>query len=322
MEISCPSDLLKHLLELTLSRSATEIVIEIENGGISELRVSDNGTGIYNISQYMKLDIFQKIYPYCGLIMTSKAKNSNKAYYYHSLFGRVRDYKEVDYAEGTDLRINDLFFNLPDKYRRLRKDNEERQQIINITCEFYILYGLAMKLVSNNKVIFHMPSVQSLEERISFLPSSYYGKRIAVILHTCGTIHILRLKGIAMNHILEKEYCLSEKWSDHLKQLLDFDKALFAIVNLKRNAGEEEIAQMMLEIEQRLEQWKLNKDRNKISSVKSIHKSIERETLLRAKVIKGVCHSDSPTVSMDKNELTVMLPNGFTIIIPIRQLGY
>lgn len=322
MEISCPSDLLKRLLELALSRSAAEIVIEIENGGISELRVRDNGTGIYNIPQYLKHDVFQEIYPYCGLKMTSKAKNADRAYYYHSLFGHLRDYKEVDHAQGTALCINDLFFNLPDKYRKLRKDNEERQQIINITCEFYILYGLAIKLVSNNKVICHMPSVQSLEERISFLPSSYYGKRIAVILHTCGTIHILRLKGIAVNRILEKEYCLSEKWSDHLERLLNFDKALFAIVHLKRNAEEEEIARMMLETEQRLEQWKLNKDRNKISSVKSAHKSIERETLLRAKVIKGACRSDLPAVSMDENELTVTLPNGFTIIIPIRQLGY
>ena len=322
MEISRPSDLLQHLLELSLTQSATEIVVEVENGGITELRVTDNGKGIINIPTATQQGILQLIHPNCELKVISRHKGSYRGHYYHSLFGHLHEYREVNCEEGTDICIINMFFNLPDKYRKLKKDSDERQQIINTTCRFYILNGIAIKLKSNDRVIFNLPSAQTLEQRISFLPSSYCEKRLAVIRHAAGTIYILKSKGVALSNIYEGGYVLPEGWVDQLKEQLASDKTLFAIVSLKQNVNEEDMTQMMFEIRQHLTQWRLNKEREKKELENSKHKPIERETLLRAKIIKGECKSESPIVAMDKNELTVTLPNGFTIIIPIRQLGY
>lgn len=322
MEVSCSSDMLRVLLQFALSRSAEEIVIEIENGGITEVKVCDNGIGIENIPQCVQQGIFREIYPYCKLHIKSKPKESSSGYSYLSMFGHLCDYKEVQCEEGTEICIMDLFFNLPDKYRKLKKDCDEREQIIHAACEFYILHGLSMKLLSGKRVIFNLPSVKGIEERISFLPTSYYGKRIAAIQYTCGAIYILKLKGTVKKNILEKGNILSEEERSNLKALLDFDKTLLAIISLKENAKREDLKQMIFEIQQRLEQWKLNKERNSRLSINASHKSMEKEILLRAKVVKGEGHSDSPHVSMDNNELTIVLPNGMVIIIPIRQLGY
>ncbi len=322
MEISRPSDLLQHLLELSLTQSATEIVVEVENGGVTVLRVRDNGKGIINIPTATQKGILQLIHPHCELKVISKHRGSNKGHYYHSMFGHLHDYRELNCEVGTDISIIDMFFNLPDKYRKLKKDSDERQQIINTACRFYISHGIAIKLKSSDKVIFNMPSAQTLEQRISFLPASFCEKRLAVIRHAAGTIYILKSKGVALSNIYEGEYDLPEGWVDQLKEQLAHDKTLFAIVSLKQNVSEEDMTQMLFEIRQHLTQWRLNKEREKKELANSVHKPIERETLLRAKIIKGVGKSESPTVVMDKNELTVTLPNGFTIIIPIRQLGY
>ena len=70
-----PSSVVKELIENSIDASSKNITIEIENGGISLIRIIDDGVGIY------KDDIKKAFLPHA----TSKIKNEKDLFSLHTL---------------------------------------------------------------------------------------------------------------------------------------------------------------------------------------------------------------------------------------------
>lgn len=317
MEISHPSHLLKYLLELSRESEATQITVSVENGGITELRVADDGKGIENIPAALQQGILQAIAPHCELKITSRTSKEKNGHLYHSMFGHLHEYRDVNCAVGTDICIVNMFFNLPDKYRKLKKDSDERQQIINTICEFYLLYGIAIKMSGGGKAVFQVPAAQRLEECVSFLPFSYYERLLAVARCACGTVYLLKLRGNAPVRILERNCLLPPAWKERLTGLLEADRSLFALIQVSEEGREEGLEQIFTELEERISQLHLGREKGLLISGT---RQIERDTFLRAKVIRGSSAKGELAASLDEKELTVTLPDGITIIIPLKQI--
>ena len=128
-----PSSVMKELIENSIDSGATEIVAEIKRGGVSLIRVSDNGCGMEkeDIPVALKRHATSKIKSKEDLdgIMTlgfrgealaaissvsmvtiiTKTRDAKVASMLTSEGGRVTDVSEVGAADGTTVVVENLF---------------------------------------------------------------------------------------------------------------------------------------------------------------------------------------------------------------------
>ena len=148
-----PSSVVKELLENSIDSGATSITAEIKHGGVSLIRVSDNGCGIDKedlpvaIKRHATSKINQKddlesittlgfrgealaaIASVAKMTIITKTKAAESASMLTSEAGVVTDISEVYAADGTTVVVNDLFYNVPARRKFLKKDVTEAMNV-------------------------------------------------------------------------------------------------------------------------------------------------------------------------------------------------
>ena len=148
-----PSSVLKELLENSIDSGATQIVAEIKRGGVSLIRVTDNGSGIEHddlpvaIQRHATSKIREKddlasimtlgfrgealaaISSVSEMTIISKTKTAQSATMLSAEAGRVVDISEVFAADGTTVVVNNLFYNVPARRKFLKKDATEAMNV-------------------------------------------------------------------------------------------------------------------------------------------------------------------------------------------------
>ncbi|MBR2971300.1 MAG: DNA mismatch repair endonuclease MutL [Clostridia bacterium] len=148
-----PSSVLKELLENSIDSGATQIVAEIKRGGVSLIRVTDNGSGIERddlpvaIQRHATSKIREKddlasimtlgfrgealaaISSVSEMTIISKTKTAQSATMLSAEAGRVVDISEVLAADGTTVVVNNLFYNVPARRKFLKKDATEAMNV-------------------------------------------------------------------------------------------------------------------------------------------------------------------------------------------------
>ena len=148
-----PASVLKELIENSIDAGATSIVAEIKNGGVTLIRVTDNGCGIdkddlpLSLKRHATSKIQTKedldgivtlgfrgealaaISSVCSLTIITKTKEADTAYMLTSDAGVVHDIEEVGASEGTTVVVSDLFYNVPARRKFLKKDVTEAMNV-------------------------------------------------------------------------------------------------------------------------------------------------------------------------------------------------
>ena len=148
-----PSSVMKELIENSIDSGATKIIAEIKRGGVSLIRVTDNGSGIdrEDLPVALKRHATSKIKTREDLdgIMTlgfrgealaaissvsevtiiTKTAESEYGYMLTSEGGRVIDISEVGTSDGTTVVVENLFFNVPARRKFLKKDSTEAMNV-------------------------------------------------------------------------------------------------------------------------------------------------------------------------------------------------
>lgn len=148
-----PSSVMKELIENSIDSGADTIIAEIKHGGVSLIRVSDNGCGIdkddlpvalkrhatskikdkEDLDSIMTLgfrgEALAAISSVSNVTIISKTKNAQTATMLTSEGGRVTDISEVGAADGTTVVVEDLFFNVPARRKFLKKDSTEAMNV-------------------------------------------------------------------------------------------------------------------------------------------------------------------------------------------------
>ena len=143
-----PASVIKELVENSVDAGATNIIIEIKNGGISYIRVTDNGCGIspedvktaflpHATSKIINEDdLFSiKTLGFRGEALASIAAVSNveimsKTEDENGTFleisgGKFVKEETVGCPVGTTIVVKNLFFNTPARMKFLKKDSTE-----------------------------------------------------------------------------------------------------------------------------------------------------------------------------------------------------
>lgn len=178
--VSRPSSAVKELLENSMDAGAKNITVEIKNGGISYIRVTDDGTGIEEddiLTAFMphatsKISIasdLEKIetYGFRGEALASiaavsktelltKTKDSAEAVRIFLEGGEVTGSENTGAKNGTSIIVRDIFYNMPARFKFLKKDAAEAAAVTDV-CQKAALSrpDISLKYISSGKEMFH-----------------------------------------------------------------------------------------------------------------------------------------------------------------------
>ncbi|MFC1812811.1 DNA mismatch repair endonuclease MutL [Thermodesulfobacteriota bacterium] len=187
-----PSSVVKELVENALDAESTRIIIEVENGGRSLIRVSDNGIGMNRDDALLALERYatSKIYEDRDLFSIStlgfrgEALPSIASVSRFSLVARdestpagteiiveggtIKQVSEVGAPAGTMITVKQLFFNTPARRKFLKTTATEMGHITDSVAS--IALGrpeVHFKLHHNNKIVKSWPAVSDPLDRVS-----------------------------------------------------------------------------------------------------------------------------------------------------------
>lgn len=150
-----PASVIKELVENSVDAGATNLIVEIKNGGISYIRVTDNGCGIspediktaflpHATSKIVNEDDLYSIKTlgFRGEALASIAAVSNVEIMSKTIDengtkleisgGKVMGEEAVGCPVGTTIVVKNLFFNTPARMKFLKKDSTEASYITDI----------------------------------------------------------------------------------------------------------------------------------------------------------------------------------------------
>ncbi|MEI8198556.1 MAG: DNA mismatch repair endonuclease MutL [Eubacteriales bacterium] len=177
-----PSSVVKELIENAIDAGATVITIEITGGGISMIRISDDGCGMdeedarlaFLCHATSKLKTLDDLFSLHSMGFRGEALSSIAAASRVNLktrqpgadtgtevvleAGQTLRVMPTGGPSGTRIEVRDLFFNLPARYKFLKKDQTEAQYIAAL-CERFALIrpDISFRLISQGKEILHTP---------------------------------------------------------------------------------------------------------------------------------------------------------------------
>lgn len=144
-----PSSVIKELVENSIDAGASIITVEIKNGGISYMRITDNGCGIASddvplaflrhatskisggedLNSISTLgfrgEALAAISSVSRVEMFTKTADEQSGTYYKIEGGEETEFSSVGCPDGTTIIIKDLFFNTPARMKFLKKDVSE-----------------------------------------------------------------------------------------------------------------------------------------------------------------------------------------------------
>ena len=198
--IERPASVVKEMVENSIDAGATNINVEIKNGGISYIRISDNGKGIQKddmeiaferhatskIRQASDLDIVKSmgfrgealasIAAIANVEMISKTKEDVIGNRIVVEAGNTLEFEETACSQGTTITVTNLFFNTPVRYKFLKKDFTEAGYIEDVISRIALVNpNIAIKLISSGKTIIQTSGNGKLQDVIYGI----YGKDIA-----------------------------------------------------------------------------------------------------------------------------------------------
>lgn len=180
--IERPASVVKELLENSLDAQATAIDIELGYGGLNQIKISDNGSGIvaddlplaiaaHATSKIASLADLYNIHSmgFRGEALASIASiarvmiSSKPALQDHAMKLMVRGDQHTlspcARTQGTTIEVLDLFYNAPVRKRFLKNERLEFQAIEAVVKRFALSAPhIALKLTHNSKLLLSIPA--------------------------------------------------------------------------------------------------------------------------------------------------------------------
>ena len=193
-----PSSVLKELLENSIDANSSKISVIIKNAGKNLIQVIDNGNGMsrkdmhssfvkHATSKINKIDdVFSissmgfrgealaAISSVSMVEMASSKHDENDGYFIEINGGKIIKENELNVDQGTSIKVNNIFFNVPARRNFLKSDFVELRHIMNVFHNIAISHhGIEFSFINNDQEIFYLKK-ESLKRRII----SIFGEKI------------------------------------------------------------------------------------------------------------------------------------------------
>ncbi len=195
-----PAAAVKELVENAIDAAATAVTVELADGGIASIRVSDNGTGIpagqmkmaFERHATSKLTTAEELFSVHTLgfrgealasiaavskiTCTSKTADAEYGMKAQVEAGRFLDFKEAASPVGTTVVVKDLFFNAPVRLKFLKKPAAEAALVSDYLMRLILSRpDIAFRFASQGKTVYRSTGDGKLLSAIY----AVYGKEAA-----------------------------------------------------------------------------------------------------------------------------------------------
>ena len=289
--IERPASVIKEMVENSIDAGANNITVEIKNGGISYIKVTDNGKGIApddleiaferhatsKIRKAEDLDVvtsmgfrgeaLASIAAIANVEMISKTEAQDTGYKIVVEAGNILDKQEVGCQTGTSITVRNLFFNTPVRYKFLKKDYTESGYVEDaITRIALVNPNIAIKLINTGKTVIQTNGNGDIKSVIY----SIYGKDVATgILPVEYTFEDIQVNGVIgkpeiarsnrsnqlffVNKRFIKDKVLTAATEQAFKGLIPIGKFGFVILNITMNPAKVDVNVHPAKLEVRFE---------------------------------------------------------------------
>jgi DNA mismatch repair protein MutL len=186
-----PASVVKELMENSLDAGAARVEVAVEAGGKRLVRVVDDGCGMTHDDALLAFerhstskirsaeDLFEistlgfrgealpSIAAVSRLELETRHASESAGTRIEIAGGRLRDVKEVAWAQGTQVEVRDLFFNTPARRKFLKSESTELGHIATLVTHYALAHPeRSFHLASLTNEILNVSPVASARERI------------------------------------------------------------------------------------------------------------------------------------------------------------
>ena len=314
--IERPASVVKEMVENSIDAGATSITVEIKNGGISFIRITDNGKGIakddteiaferHATSKIRQASDIETIHSmgFRGEALASIAAVANVELVTKTAedeigtrvvveAGKILEHEEIGCKTGTSITVKNLFFNTPVRYKFLKKDFTESGYIEDaITRLALVNPNIAFKLINSGKVIIQTNGNGDVQAVIYGIYGKNIAENVLKVDYTYEDIHITGVIGkpeiarsnrsnqlFFVNNRYVKDKTLSGAIEKAFKGLLTIGKYTFSILNIEMDPAKVDVNVHPAKLEVRFS------DESKI--FKAVYHAVN-DTLLKNDLIKN-----------------------------------
>ena len=198
-----PASIVKELLENSIDAGSSLVTVEIKNGGIDLIRITDNGCGIPSreVKKAFLRHATSKIVSDKDLIsikslgfrgealssiaavskceMITKTRDELTGVRYYIEGGTEVEYEEIGAPDGTSIIIRDIFYNTPARRKFLKTASTEGAHISELVEKLAMANTeIAFKFISNGQIKLQTNGSGNLKDIVYQL----YGKEISKAL--------------------------------------------------------------------------------------------------------------------------------------------
>ncbi len=198
--VESPKSVVKELTENAMDAGASTVTVEIQDGGISYIRVTDNGCGIpkeqvkeaflrHATSKLAQIEDLEhidtmgfrgealaSIAAVAQVEMTTKTKEEDTGTFLEISGGEIKTIQDVACTEGTTVVVKNLFYNVPARRKFLKKPATESGYVSDLINKLALGHPeLSFHYINNHTTILHTAGNGDQKASVFYV----YGKEAA-----------------------------------------------------------------------------------------------------------------------------------------------
>lgn len=267
--IEKPSSVIKELVENSIDSGATAVTVEVKGGGLSFMRVTDNGAGInkdevklafkrHATSKLVKVEdllsisslgfrgeALASIAAVSQVELISKTADDVTGIRYQIHGGAEISSEEIGCPNGTTIVVRNLFYNTPARKKFMKTDATEISYIYDLMCRICMSHPeVSFKFIANGTdkiftsgngklkdIIYHIYGRDITSNLLEINAENDYMKISGFIARPCISRGNRSFEGYYVNHRYIKSAVLTKAIEDAFRTFVMIHKFPFTEIN-------------------------------------------------------------------------------------------
>lgn len=269
--IEKPSSAIKELVENSIDSGATAVTVEVKGGGLSFLRVTDNGAGIkkdevklaflrhatsklVTVEDLLSIsslgfrgEALASIAAVAQVEMITKTADDVTGLRYQIHGGKEISSEEIGAPGGTTIIVRNLFYNTPARKKFMKTDATETSYIYDLMCRICMSHPeISFKFIANGTdklftsgngklrdIIYHIYGRDITSNLLEINAENDYMKISGYIARPCISRGNRSFEGYYVNHRYIKSAVLTKAIEDAFRTFVMIHKFPFTEINFQ-----------------------------------------------------------------------------------------